>query len=128
MNNQIFALVWLTTFIIGMRIVQTIQDHKNAQDAKEIIAKTIRDSEAKTETEEARRRAAEAEERAAQEKEKLAEKIAAMNEEQLAAFNKALEEPKKEYVPVPYILPQYPIIPYTGTLFPYTGTVWTRTW
>lgn len=108
MNIQIFAMVWLTTFILGMRIVNTIQDHKKAQDTKEIIAKTIRDSEAKTETQDARRRAAEAEERAAQEKAKLAELIGAMNEEQLAAFNKALEEPKKEYVPVPYLWPAYP--------------------
>lgn len=41
-----------------------------------------------------------------------------MNEEQLAAFNKALEEPKKEYVPV--YLPAYPaynplaMVPYYG--------------
>lgn len=117
MNIQIFALAWLTTFIIALRIVNTIQDHKKAQDAKEIIAKTIRESEAKTVTQDARRRAAEAEERAAQEKAKLAEKIAAMNEEQLAAFNKALDEPKKEYVPVyfPPLAYNPPVmVPYYG--------------
>jgi len=120
-NIQIFALVWITTFIIGMRIVNTIQDHKKAQDAKEIIAKTIRDSEAKTETQDARRRAAEAEERAAQEKAKLAELIGAMNEEQLAAFNKALEEPKKEYVP--FYIPSYPVYNQLP-MVPYYGPRW----
>ena len=120
MNIRLFALVWITTFILVLLIMQAIRDHKKIQDMKQFQEEMNRATEKLTEEHKEKRRAAEAEERAAQEKAKLAEKIAAMNEEQLAAFNKALDEPKKEYVPVYFPIPAYK----PPVMVPYYGQMW----
>ena len=120
MNIRLFALIWITTFILGLRILQVIRERTAAKEAKKVLDAAKDAAMEKRREEDARKSAAEMEKLSAEIKLALANRIASMNEEQLAAFTKALDEPKKEYVP--FYLPAYFYNPLS--MVPYYGPRW----
>ena len=116
------ALLLITAFLAAVtihEIVQAVANHVKAKDALKLLT-------ARKEAEEAEARRIEAKEHnktldnaIAERRSELADKIAAMNEEQLAAYNKSLAElqrPDVQYYPVPMmsLFPQYQNMQWRG--------------
>lgn len=117
------ALLLITAFLTAAtihEIVQAVANHVKAKDALKLLT-------ARKEAAEAEARRIEAEEHdktldnaIAERRGELADKIAAMNEEQLAAYNESLAELRKpaiQYYPVPYwtlVNPQQSIMQWRG--------------
>ena len=107
---QLFALGWIFAFAVTMKITQIIRDHVAAKDALKLFEMQKDASDAARRAAEWQEISAKIEQSTAQTKILLADKIASLNEEQLAAYNRTLQQPVKQYVPVPMlpIIPQYP--------------------
>lgn len=104
--NAILAIAALIAAVTAREIVQAVSEHVKAKD-------NIRALEAQKEKNESTVMAttlaklwAESEKEAAEVKLELANKIADMSAEQLAAYNRTLDEasrPTVQYIPVPYM-------------------------
>ena len=105
---QIAALVWITTFILGLKTLQTIQEHNKAKDDIKRIKAEEERADALRRSAESVTRMAEINKIESETRMMLANRIASMSEEQLAAYNRALDQPKKELVPMPYPVPYIP--------------------
>lgn len=116
------ALLLITAFLAAVtihEIVQAVANHVKAKDALKLLT-------ARKEAAEAEARRAEAEKydktldnAIAERRGELSDKIASMNEEQLAAYNKSLAElqrPAVQYYPVPMVplFPQYQNMQWRG--------------
>jgi len=99
--NTILTIAALIAAVMALVIVQAIVAHVKAKDE-------IKLSEAKLMEEEARKSAAEMEKISQEVKDKLANTLSSLTEEQLAAYNRTLEEaqrPVVQYVPVAQYVP-----------------------
>lgn len=117
--NAILTIAALIAAVTVHEIVQAVANHVKAKDTLRILT-------ARKEAAEAEARRIEAEEHdktldnaIAARRVELADKIAAMNEEQLAAYNKSLAElqrPTVQYYPVPIVplFPQYQNMQWRG--------------
>lgn len=111
--NTILTIVAFVAAITVFEIVQAIVAHAKAKDEINLL-------EAKLRAEEARKSAAESEKISQELKTKFASMLSTLTEEQLATYNRTLEEmhrPAVQYVPVPQFV-QY---------VPYGSQVW-RGW
>ena len=98
MNNTILTIAALFAAVTVYEIVKAIIAHAKAKDEIKLI-------EAKLRAEEARKSAAEIEEKCQATKAELASTLSTLTEEQLAAYNRTLEEmqrPVAQYIPYPY--------------------------
>lgn len=117
--NAILTIAALIAAVAVHEIVQAVANHVKAKDALKLLT-------ARKEAAEAEARRIEAEEHdktldnaIAERRGELADKIAAMNEEQLAAYNESLAELRKpaiQYYPVPIypLFPQYQNMQWRG--------------
>ena len=99
--NAILTTVALAAVIMAYGIVQAIVAHVKTKDEIKLI-------EAKLRAEEARKSAAEIENKSQEVKAKLASTLSTLTEEQLATYNRTLEEiqrPVVQYVPVMQYVP-----------------------
>ena len=97
--NTILTIAALVAAVTALVVVQAIVAHTKAKDTIKLIEAKIRE-------EEARKSAAETEKKAQEAKAELASKLSALTEEQLATYNRTLEEmqrPVVQYVPVQYV-------------------------
>ena len=110
-STQLFALAFITSFALGMKIIQAVTDHVKAKNAiKQIEAEKER-REAAAKAAELAKLQAETEKLSAEVKLTLANRIAGMNGEQLAAYNRTLIAAQSPPRYVPVYLPAYPIYP-----------------
>lgn len=116
MNTQLLASAVITILVLGCKIIQAVQELSKIRTIKmaeieklekleSIENEKRRTARAVQQEAEDKKRKAELEKITAEIKLKLAEQIASMSEEQLAAYNRTLQQPKKEYVPMPYPVP-----------------------
>ena len=94
--NTILTIAVLFAAVMLLEIVQAIVAHAKAKDEIKLF-------EAKLRAEEARKSAAEIEEKSQAAKAELASTLSTLTEEQLATYNRTLEEmrrPVTQYVPV----------------------------
>ena len=94
--NSILTIAALVAAVTALVIVQAIVAHAKAKDTIKLIEAKIRE-------EEARKSAAEIEEKSQAMKAELANTLSTLTEEQLATYNRTLEEiqrPVMQYVPV----------------------------
>ena len=106
--NSILTIAALVTVVTALVIVQAIIAHAKAKDEIKLI-------EAKLREEEARKSAAEMETKSQEVKAELASTLSTLTEEQLAAYNRTLEErqrPVTQYVPVMQYVPVPQFYPY----------------
>lgn len=99
--NTILIIAALIVAVTAHVIVQAIVAHAKVKDEIKLIEVKLRE-------EEARKSAAEIEEKSQAAKAKLASTLSTLTEEQLAAYNRTLEEmqrPVMQYVPVPQFYP-----------------------
>lgn len=104
MNNTILTIAALFVAVTVYEIVKAIIAHAKAKDEIKLF-------EAKLRAEEARKSAAETEKKFQEAKAELANALSALTEEQLAAYNRTLEEmqrPVTQYVPVVQYIPYGP--------------------
>lgn len=102
--NTILTIAALVAAVIAYEIVKAIIAHAKAKDEIELF-------EAKLRAEEARKSAAETEKKFQEAKAELSNTLSALTEEQLAAYNRTLEEmhrPVTQYVPVVQYIPYGP--------------------
>ena len=101
MNNTILTIAALIAAVTALVIVQAIVTHVKTKNEIKLI-------EAKLREEEARKSAAEIEQKSQEVKAELASTLSTLTEEQLATYNRTLEEmqrPVVQYVPVPQFYP-----------------------
>lgn len=94
--NTILTIAALIAAVTTLVVVQAIVAHTKAKDTIKLIEAKIRE-------EEARKIAAETEKKSQEAKAELASKLSTLTEEQLATYNRTLEEiqrPVMQYVPV----------------------------
>lgn len=99
--NTILTIATLVAAVIVLVIVQAIVAHVKTKDEIKLIEEKLRE-------EEARKSAAETEEKLQATKAELASTLSTLTKEQLAAYNRILEEmhrPVVQYVPVPQFYP-----------------------
>lgn len=112
MNTQLFVAAWITGFLLGLKIIRALRDHIRAKDIIKLIEAEKGKREAETRAAELKKIEAEVEKLSAEVKLELAKKIAAMSEDQLAAYNRTLTAASMppRYYPV-YIptIPTYPV-------------------
>ena len=102
--NAILTVAALVAVVTVLEIVQAIVAHTKAKDAMKL-------AEAKLREEEARKSAAEIEQKSQEVKAELASTLSTLTEEQLATYNRTLEEmrrPVTQYVPVVQYIPYGP--------------------
>ena len=90
MNTQLFVAAWITGFLLGLKIIRALRDHIRAKDIIKLIEAEKGKREAETRAAELKKIEAEVEKLSAEVKLELAKKIAAMSEDQLAAYNRTL--------------------------------------
>lgn len=106
--NTILTITTIIAAVTVLVIVQAIVAHAKAKDEIKLI-------EAKLRAEEARKSAAEIEEKCQATKAKLASTLSTLTEEQLAAYNRTLEEmhrPVTQYAQVVQYVPVSQFYPY----------------
>lgn len=116
------ALLLVTVFLAALtihEIVQAVANHVKAKDTLKILTARKEAAEAEARRIEADQHDKTLDNAIAERRGELAEKIAAMNEEQLAAYNKTLAElqrPTVQYYPVPIVplFPQYQNMQWRG--------------
>lgn len=94
--NTILTIAVLVVAVTALVVVQAIVVHAKTKDTIKLIEAKIRE-------EEARKSAAETEKKSQEAKAELASKLSTLTEEQLATYNRTLEEiqrPVMQYVPV----------------------------
>ena len=104
MNNTILIIAAFVAAMTAYEIVKAIIAHVKAKDEIKLF-------EAKLRAEEARKSAVEIEEKSQEVKAELASTLSTLNEEQLATYNRTLEEmhrPVTQYVPVVQYVPYGP--------------------
>ena len=104
MNNTILTIAALVAAVTALVVVQAIVAHAKTKDTIKLIEAKIRE-------EEARKSAAETEKKSQEAKDKLASTLSTLNEEQLATYNRTLEEMHRsvvQYVPVVQYIPYGP--------------------
>ena len=102
--NTILTMAALVVAVTALVIVQAIVAHVKTKDEIKLI-------EAKLREEEARKSAAEIEKKSQEVKAKLASTLSTLTEEQLATYNRTLEEMHRsvmQYVPVVQYIPYGP--------------------
>ena len=102
--NTILTIAALVAAVTALVVVQAIVAHAKAKDTIKLIEAKIRE-------EEARKSAAETEKKSQEAKAELASKLSTLTEEQLATYNRTLEEiqrPVMQYVPVVQYVPYGP--------------------
>ena len=102
--NAILTVAAIVAAVMILEIVQAIVTHAKAKDEIKLI-------EAKLRAEEARKSAAEIEQKSQEVKAELASTLSTLTEEQLATYNRTLEEmhrPVTQYVPVVQYIPYGP--------------------
>ena len=102
--NTILTIAAFVAAVTVFEIVQAIVAHAKAKDEIKLL-------EAKLRAEEARKSAAEIENKSKELKDKLASTLSTLTEEQLATYNRTLEEmqrPTVQYVPVVQYVPYGP--------------------
>lgn len=107
--NTVLTIAALVAAVTAHEIVQAIVAHAKAKDAIKLLKAKREAAEAQLRAEEARKSAAEIEKISQATKAELANRLSTLTEEQLAAYNRTLEESRRsvvQYVPVPY-LPAY---------------------
>lgn len=106
--NTILAIAAFVAAITVFEIVQAIVAHAKAKDEIKLIEAKREVAEANLMVEEARKSAAESEKICQELKTKFASTLSTLTEEQLATYNRALEEARRpvvQYVPVPQFYP-----------------------
>ena len=102
--NAILTVAALVAAVTVLEIVRAIVAHAKAKDEIKLF-------EAKLRAEEARKSAAEIEQKSQEVKAELASTLSTLTEEQLATYNRTLEEmhrPSVQYVPVMQYVPYGP--------------------
>ena len=102
--NAILTIAALVAAVTVLEIVRAIVAHAKAKDDIKLF-------EAKLRAEEARKSAAEIEEKSQEVKAELASTLSTLTEEQLATYNRTLEEMRRrvtQYVPVVQYIPHGP--------------------
>ena len=104
--NAILTIAALVAAVTAHEIVQAVVAHAKAKDAIKLIEAKREAAEAQRAAEEARKSAAEIEKIYTTVKTELANRLSTLTEEQLAAYNRTLDEasrPTVQYIPVPYM-------------------------
>lgn len=99
--NTMLTIAALVAAVTALVVVQAIVAHAKTKDTIKLIEAKIRE-------EEARKSAAETEKKSQEAKAELASKLSTLTEEQLATYNRTLEEiqrPAVQYVPVVQYVP-----------------------
>ena len=106
--NAILTIAALVAAVTAHEIVQAIVAHVKAKNAIKLLKAKREAAEAQRAAEEARKSAAEIEKISQATKAELASRLSTLTEEQLAAYNRTLEEarqPVMQYVHVPHFYP-----------------------
>lgn len=106
--NAILAIAVLIAAVTAREIVRAVATHIKAKDALKALKAVKEAAEEQQRELETKKLFAETEKMTAETKMRLAEKVSTLTEEQLAAYNRTLEEarrPVAQYVPVPYSYP-----------------------
>lgn len=101
--NTILTIAALVAAVTVLEIVRAIVAHTKAKDEIKLV-------EAKLREEASRKSAAEIEQKSQELKAKLADTLSTLTEEQLATYNRTLEEmlrPAVQYVPIVQYVPPY---------------------
>lgn len=108
--NAILTIAALVAAVTAHEIVQATVAHTKAKDAIKLIEAKREAAETQLRAEEARKSAAEIEKISQATKAELANRLSTMTDEQLATYNRTLEEARRpvvHYVPVPQFYPSY---------------------
>lgn len=106
--NAILTIAALFAAVTAHEIVQAIVAHAKAKDAIKLLNAKREAADAQRAAEEARKNAAEIENISQAAKAELASRLSTLTEEQLAAYNRTLEEARRpvvQYVPVSQFYP-----------------------
>lgn len=116
--NAILAIAALIAAVTAREIVRTVAAHVKVKDAIKALKAAKEAAEEQRRADEMKKLYAEVEKMTAETKLRLAEKVSTLNSEQLAAYNRTLDEasrPPARYVPVYLPYYNYPTSYYSPT-------------
>lgn len=122
--NAILAIAALIAAVTAREIVRAVAAHVKAKDVIKVLKAAEEAAEEENRAAEAKKNEAEIEKIRDETKAALANKLSGLNDEQLAAYNRTLDEASR---PAVQYIPAIPYVPWPYSQYNYSLTQW-RGW